>query len=156
MVEPLTIAGTLSLIKGALDSAKILQDLVKKDSPDVLALREKIQELRSQLLDAKDGLLEMREINHEQSQLIAQLREKKEKTEEEPLLIGSYYYFRKAGKPSLGPCCPNCWNNDQEKRLLSEIPESFKRIEQKEFECTKCKVGFRQSRPSETEIQAAA
>ena len=155
MVEPFTIAGTLALVKGALDSAKSLQDLLKKDAPDVVALRERIQDLRSQLLDAKDGLLKMREVNQEQAEQIAQLRVKKIRSDAEPHLIGDYYYFVEPGKSPSGPCCPNCWNTANERRLLSEIPETFKRLESREFECSKCKAGFRQSRPSPSEIQIA-
>ena len=40
-------------------------------------LRERIQDLRSQLLDANEGLLKMREVNQEQAEQIAQLRVKK-------------------------------------------------------------------------------
>ena len=47
MTDPVTILTTITQSQGVV---KVIQDLLKKDKPDVLALREHITALRQQLL----------------------------------------------------------------------------------------------------------
>ncbi len=122
-MEPITtIAGALTLVKAALDSSKSLQELIKKEKPDVTALRENIQMLREQLLNAKDGLLDMREINADLVQQIAELKKKLLATDTpRPIRLNEYYYFAEPDGSYVGPCCSCCWETGKKRITLSTL-----------------------------------
>ena len=156
MVDPITIAGALALVKGAMDSAKSLQELLKTEKPDISALRHQIQLLREQLLDAKDGLLEMREVNQDLVQKIAELKARNATTQETPVRLKDYYYFPKADGTVFGPCCSSCWDDKQKKITLTMLdPRSRTRLDQNVFKCNICQSSFSSLPPKPEEIQSA-
>lgn len=154
-MEPITtIAGALTLVKAALDSSKSLQELLKKEKPDVTALREHIQMLREQLLNAKDGLLDMREINADLAQQLAELRKEILAPDiPKPVRLNEYYYFAEPDGSYRGPCCSCCWEIGKKRITLSTLQGL--QPDRAMVDCKVCKSRFSRMPAKKEDILAA-
>lgn len=131
-VDPTTVIATISQ---SIAVVKTIQDLLKKEKPDVLGLREQIQELRERLLDTKDQMQNLQEVN---MQLRSQLADLTRNEDCKPSFEHGAYWF--SDETTTGPFCTCCWDAEKKKiRLvrLGEMRES--RFLRMNCKCPQCK-----------------
>lgn len=133
MTDPVTI---LTTITQSLGVVKVIQDLLKKDKPDVLALREHITELRQQLLDAKESVLALQSENLDQKSQVATLvQEIDALTSNKPEFEHGAYWFDGAG-----PYCTGCWDDARKRIRLNVIKATDYKLLGGNCQCPKCKM----------------
>ena len=138
MPDITAIAAGINSLKLAMDITRGLKDatITLKDAE----VKYKIAELMTAIADAKVNLIDAQDENSRLQEKIKSL-EIKLKQQDEVTYKDGYYYLSEPqeGKPK-GPFCSNCYTQEKQLSLLTEVTNHFRRFGR--YKCPSCKQKF--------------